>query len=125
MRLRSSPSPARRSGPAPRRPPARPRRPRTTTPIHTSTPRRGASRRGRSRPHRASRARHTEPRHTSRRRRPDRATASLELALIRREQTFDVATKQRAEDERETNVLREMAMAQLKKDDENPRSGSR
>ena len=45
--------------------------------------------------------------------------APLELALLRREQSFDGLVKQRAEDEREANVLRDMAMAQLKKDDEN------
>ncbi len=45
--------------------------------------------------------------------------ASLELALMRREQTFDLVAKRQAEDEREANVLRDMAMAQLKKDDEN------
>ncbi len=40
-------------------------------------------------------------------------------ALLEHEQTFDLVVKLRAENEREANVLRDMAMAQLKKDDEN------
>jgi hypothetical protein len=40
-------------------------------------------------------------------------------ALLQHEQTFDLVVKLRAENEREANVLRDMAMAQLKKDDEN------
>ena len=45
--------------------------------------------------------------------------AAFDLALLRQEQSFDLAVKARAESEREANVLRELAMAQLKKDDEN------
>ncbi len=40
-------------------------------------------------------------------------------ALLQHEQTFDLVVKLRAENEREANVLRDMAMAQIKKDDEN------
>ena len=46
-------------------------------------------------------------------------TAALDLALLARQQTFDSTVKQNSENEREMNVLRDMAMAQLKKDDEN------
>ncbi len=48
----------------------------------------------------------------------DEPPAPEELALLRRERSFDQVTQVRAEDEREANVLRDMAMAQLKKDDE-------
>ncbi len=43
----------------------------------------------------------------------------FDFALVQHEQTFDLVAKLRAENEREANVLRDMAMAQLKKDDEN------
>jgi hypothetical protein len=46
-------------------------------------------------------------------------TTPFDFALLRHEQTFDLVVKLRAENEREANVLRDMAMAQLKKDDEN------
>jgi hypothetical protein len=49
----------------------------------------------------------------------DAEATAFDLALLARQQTFDLTVKQRAEDEREMNVLRDMAMAQLKKDDEN------
>jgi hypothetical protein len=45
--------------------------------------------------------------------------APFDFELARREQDFDLVAKLRAENEREANVLRDMAMAQLKKDDEN------
>lgn len=45
--------------------------------------------------------------------------SAFDLALLAQQQTFDLTVKQRAENEREMNVLRDMAMAQLKKDDEN------
>ncbi len=117
--------------PAPPRPaPAPPRKApgsaarasRTTPPIRTSTPppRRITPRHTTlRRPHHPA-AHHPAAGHDAATEGPDPdETAALELALIRREQTFDVATKVRAEDEREANVLRDMAMAQLKKDDEN------
>jgi hypothetical protein len=45
--------------------------------------------------------------------------APFDFALVQHEQSFDLVAKLRAENEREANVLRDMAMAQLKKDDEN------
>lgn len=51
---------------------------------------------------------------------PGAAAASpFDFALVQHEQSFDLVAKLRAENEREANVLRDMAMAQLKKDDEN------
>ena len=62
--------------------------------------------------------------HPGRRRVPRAARAGpdaspFDAALLQHEQTFDLVVKLRAENEREANVLRDMAMAQLKKDDEN------
>jgi hypothetical protein len=67
--------------------------------------------------HRAGRAHHVGHRGASADDPPD--SAAFDLELLARQQTFDLTVKQRSENEREMNVLRDLAMAQLKKDDEN------